>query len=244
MRKIAISERLKKLADMVQPGHTVADVGCDHGWLSIYLVWMGISPKAVAMDLRKGPLSAAKAHVSDYGLGSQIDIRLSNGLQALEPGEAQTILLAGMGGRLMLEILKAGWEKLMGAEELILQPQSDIPLVRSFLRLGRFPLLSEDILLEDGKYYFPMKARILPEAVLDISLEMLQQQESFEDRYGFLLLKERPFLFLKYLEKEEARLSGILDQMKEAGKRGDPYQQTERLLEETRKILFKGFERR
>ena len=220
MRKIAISERLKKLADMVQPGHTVADVGCDHGWLSIYLVWMGISPKAVAMDLRKGPLSAAKAHVSDYGLGSQIDIRLSNGLQALEPGEAQTILLAGM------------------------QPQSDIPLVRSFLRLGRFPLLSEDILLEDGKYYFPMKARILPEAVLDISLEMLQQQESFEDRYGFLLLKERPFLFLKYLEKEEARLSGILDQMKEAGKRGDPYQQTERLLEETRKILFKGFERR
>ena len=102
MRKeVEISARLKALADMVTPGNRVCDVGCDHGYLSIYLVQKKISPRVIAMDVRTGPLSRCTEHVMQYGLEQYIEQRLSDGLEALAPGEADTVVCAGMGGRLI-----------------------------------------------------------------------------------------------------------------------------------------------
>ena len=77
---VALSGRLRMLADMVTPGSRLVDVGCDHGFLSIYLVQEGACPTVLAMDVREGPLAAAKRHVEAYGLGEYITLRLSDGL--------------------------------------------------------------------------------------------------------------------------------------------------------------------
>ena len=157
-REKVLSERLQMLARMVTPGSRVADVGCDHGFLSIYLVQKGISPAVIAMDVRKGPLSAAREHIEARGLNTYIETRLSDGLQRLKPGEVDTVICAGMGGRLMERILKDSLEKTSRLGELILQPQSEIGEFRRFLHEYGFEVTKEDMVREDGKYYFAMRA--------------------------------------------------------------------------------------
>ena len=92
---------------MVSNGNSVCDVGCDHGFVSIYLVASGISPHVIAMDVRKGPLSRADEHIQAYKMENYIETRLSDGLAAYRAGEAQTLIVAGMGGPLMLRILES-----------------------------------------------------------------------------------------------------------------------------------------
>ena len=154
----ALSGRMQMLADLVTAGSRVADVGCDHGFLPIYLVRTGKSPKCLAMDVRKGPLSGAEEHIAACGLGEYIETRLSDGLAAYHIGEAETLVCAGMGGRLMERILTEGGEKSRSFAELILQPQSEIPEFRKFLRNAGYRVTGEDAVYEEGKFYFAMKA--------------------------------------------------------------------------------------
>lgn len=165
VRSVRLSERLQALAGMVTPGNVVADVGCDHGFLSIYLVEQGIAPKVIATDVRKGPLSAARAHVEEKGLAEYIETRLSDGLSEYQPGEAHTMVCAGMGGKLMQRILLQNMDVTLGFEELILQPQSELRQFRVFLREQGFVVLDENILCEDGKYYFMFRVRPAQKAV-------------------------------------------------------------------------------
>ena len=100
MGSVQISERLKALCNMVTPGKRVVDVGCDHGFVSIYLVQQEICPGALAMDVRSGPLSRAQEHIAEYELAEYIETRLSDGLVEYQIGEAQSLICAGMGGDL------------------------------------------------------------------------------------------------------------------------------------------------
>ena len=93
-----LSKRLETVASFVPKGSNIADIGTDHGYVPIYLVREGQAEHAVAMDVRKGPLERARAHVEDAGLGSRIDVRLSDGLAGLETGEADCVVIAGLGG--------------------------------------------------------------------------------------------------------------------------------------------------
>ena len=111
-----LSRRLAAVAGMVTKGNVVCDVGCDHGYVSIYLVQEGISPHVIAMDVREGPLSHAKEHIRMYGLCNYIETRLSDGVEKLEMGEADTLILAGMGGRLMEAIITRGIAKVEPVE--------------------------------------------------------------------------------------------------------------------------------
>lgn len=157
-RALTLSGRLRMLAGMVAPGNRLVDVGCDHGFLAIYLVRGKICPRALAMDVRKGPLAGARKHIEEYGLGEYIEVRLSDGLAACGDGEADTLVCAGMGGRLMERILAEGMDKARRMKELILQPQSELREFRYFLRNAGFAVVAEDAVCEDGKYYFAMKA--------------------------------------------------------------------------------------
>lgn len=156
--RIVLSKRLQMLAEMVTPGRRLADVGCDHGFLSIYLVQAGVCPRALAMDVREGPLAGARQHVADCGLADYISVRLSDGLAACGVGEADTLVCAGMGGRLMERILRDGMDRAQEMRELILQPQSEISQFRTFLREAGFQVVGEDAVCEEGKFYFGMKA--------------------------------------------------------------------------------------
>ena len=143
----------------------VADVGCDHGYVSIYLVQSGIAGRAIAMDVRKGPLSGAGDNIREYGLSEKIETRLSDGLTALLPGEADALVIAGMGGKLMIRILRDGNPKVLGLKEAILQPQSDIDEFRRFLRSEGYVIADEKIILDEGKYYFPMHVCITADSM-------------------------------------------------------------------------------
>lgn len=158
VKPVLLSKRLQALADMVTPGLSVCDVGCDHGFLSIYLVQKQIAPRVLAMDLRTGPLAGAKEHIRAYGLEEQITTRLSDGLEAMEIGEAQAMVCAGMGGALMTSILQQESKKAHSLKELILQPQSEVPFFRTFLRDAGYEIVAEDIVEEEGKFYPMMKA--------------------------------------------------------------------------------------
>lgn len=158
MRQVALSERLRTVAGMVTRGNRVCDVGCDHGFVPIYLVQQGISPGVLAMDLREGPLRAARGHVSAYGLEGQIETRLSDGLHNYKAGEADTLICAGMGGGLMMRILEAERDKTDSFQEMILQPQSEIEKFRGFLRESGYRILDEEMIAEDGKFYQVIRA--------------------------------------------------------------------------------------
>ncbi len=135
----------------------VADVGCDHGYVSIYLVQRGIAEGALAMDVRKGPLSMAESNIAEFGLSDKVQVRLSDGLEKLEPGEADALVIAGMGGKLMISILEKKDLRRLGIRVAVLQPQSDIPEFRQYLRDKGYVIADERVVFEDGKYYFPMR---------------------------------------------------------------------------------------
>ena len=110
------------------------------------------------MDVRPGPLSRARENISRYGLEDYIETRLSDGLTKLEPGEGDTLVIAGMGGPLMERILNEGAKVREGFQELILQPQSDLPHFRHFLSEIGWEIVREEMIKEDGKFYPMMKA--------------------------------------------------------------------------------------
>ncbi len=143
---------------MVRKGSVVADIGTDHAYLPAYLVLNGISPSALACDLRKGPLDNAKKTVEQYGIADKITLRLSDGFDKIEPFEADDFILCGMGGTLMAELLaRASWLK-DSNKRIILQPQSHAEDVRIFLIENGFSIICEDACTDMGKLYCAMAA--------------------------------------------------------------------------------------
>ena len=205
---IHLSKRLKALANMVTDGNRLADIGTDHGYIPIYLCQTGKIPSALAMDIGKGPLQQAQTHIAEHGLSEQIKTRLSDGMAALQFGEADTILIAGMGGGLVMKILSEGAEKLTGKEELILQPQSEIALVREFLRVRNFQILNEDMILEDGKYYPMMKVSQQKAAE---QTKILPQEVA--DAFGLVLLQKRHPVLKEWLERELRTTNSVIEQL-------------------------------
>ncbi len=216
-----LSLRLSAIADMVTRGNRLVDVGCDHGYLPVYLVQTGRIPGAVAMDIGKGPLSRAREHIEAYGLSAYIECRLSDGLAALRAGEGDTLVIAGMGGPLMEQILTRGRKVRDSFSELILQPQSDIPHFRRYLAEEGYSIAEENIVLDGGKFYPMMKAvKIeMPETTVTLTEE--------EALFGKFLLKQRHPVLKQYLEREKRIREQILASLGEA--KGDPASQ--RILE-------------
>lgn len=213
-KHIVLSDRLQMLARMVTPGSRVADVGCDHGFLSIYLVQKEISVGVIAMDVRKGPLSAAGEHVAAQGLGAYIETRLSDGLKELRSKEVDTVVCAGMGGRLMKRILTESLDKAMQLKELVLQPQSELQEFREFLRVTGFCIADEDMVQEDGKYYFAIKA--LPESrhITHVP-EHIEQGDYVRlcDKFGEKLLQRRHPVLERYLRQQEKMLEQLSEKL-------------------------------
>ena len=148
--RIKLSNRLQAVARHIPAGLSVADIGCDHGYLPVFLAINDIAPKVIAGDRNKGPLSAAGQLISLLSLENQISTRLGDGLSILQPGEAEVICIAGMGGVTITEILMADMPKAKAAKRLILQPQRNVAAVRRFLADNGFKLIAEDLAEDDG----------------------------------------------------------------------------------------------
>ena len=204
-----LSRRLAAIAEMVEEGSRLADVGTDHGYLPIWLVKTEKIPCAVAMDIGEGPLSRARDHVKAFGLEDRIRLRLSDGFEALQPGEAEAAVIAGMGGPLMIRILEDGREKIRDFRYLVLSPQSEIADVRRYLLSHDYAITEENMVLDEGKYYTVMKAKRGAAG---------QEPWSYiEEQYGKLLLSSGSGTVIACLEKEQDSLRQVRDQLLLAG---------------------------
>lgn len=151
-----LSPRLKAAADFVRCGKKIADIGTDHAHLPIYLVENGIAPCAVASDVRPGPIANAKINVEQAGLESKISLRLASGLDKVTPDEAEDVIIAGMGGILIAELIeKAPWLK-DSEKHLVLQPQSHSEILRTFLMKNGYYIEKEEICEDAGRLYCVM----------------------------------------------------------------------------------------
>lgn len=153
-----ISERLKAVASFVRDSRSIADIGTDHGYIPIYLYKEGMIERAIACDVNREPLKRAECNINRYHLGSVIETRVGNGLNPIKEGETDGIVIAGMGGMLMIDILRMFPDKLEAVKELVLQPQSDTESVRKFLHSMGFRIDDEQMVFEDQIYYTIIRA--------------------------------------------------------------------------------------
>ncbi len=156
--KIPISNRLLSCANLVPKGAKVADVGCDHGYLGIYLLRNNVASFVHAMDLRPMPLDNAKRHGKKYDTFDRMAFHVCPGVAGLEPGDVDTVICAGMGGDTIITILEpATWLK--EDVTLILQPQSAGDDLRRWLGEQGFSILSETLSEDVGKIYSTLVAK-------------------------------------------------------------------------------------
>ncbi len=206
MKDVNLSKRMEAVVNMVSPqSFTIADVGCDHAYVSIALLQREIAKKVIAMDVRTGPLEIAKKNITDAGCLDVIDVRLGDGLQRLEVDEADTIIIAGMGGLLIKGILERGIHIIEDAKKkpvLILQPQSDLQEVRKFLYENAYSIVEEQMLVEEGKYYTIMKAQYC-----DAKSESAYNE--MEWVYGRCNLESQSTCLFEYLKNEARVLHNI-----------------------------------
>ncbi len=227
-----LSKRLLSVASMVTAGNCLADVGTDHGYVPIYLYGKGIIPRAIAMDVNKGPLERAALHIAEAGMKAAIESRLSDGLAALQPGEADSILIAGMGGPLMIRILSAYPSVTASAGELILQPQSEIAEVRKWIYQQGYEIVEEHMVYEDGKYY-PMFRAIKNPKVKELT--------DLEYQYGKPKVLAEPEVLRAYLTRELVNKRAILKKLEEENTEKSKSRAEEilNILKETEEMLAK-----
>lgn len=148
---IRLSDRLQVIADQITPGETVCDIGTDHGFLPLYLYERNIASHVILADISSSSLEKARENCEIYYPGTRFDLRLGNGLEVISEGEADTVVIAGMGGILMSEILQADMNKTKSVKKFIFQPRSAAGRLRHWLLTSGFEITS-DRLVEEGRF--------------------------------------------------------------------------------------------
>lgn len=202
---VPISSRMKLIADMIPESMSVADIGCDHGFISIYLVQERNIPFCVALDINQGPLERAKEHIIQYGLEDKIETRLSDGAVKLEENETDAAIIAGMGGRLITKILTDSESKFKKMKYFVLSPQSDIPHVREFLSSNGYSIDNEEMIFDEGKYYTVIGCKYTGN-----NTELSRSEKEF----GPVLIADSHPVLMEYLSKEQNKLTDIRDRLK------------------------------
>jgi tRNA (adenine22-N1)-methyltransferase len=198
-----LSERLKMVADMVEPCDLVADIGTDHAYLPIYLYKNGIINRAVAADISKGSCDKAIKNIKAHGLGEHIEVRCGNGLAVFGADECpDTIVIAGMGGMLAIEVLKSH-SCGKNAKRLVLQVQRDIYAVRKYLHTIGYKIIAENMLREGGKYYTAMAAVKGDDEVYSEA----------DYHFGKILLRNGNKVLKEYIEFEHNKINKVLSSL-------------------------------
>ncbi len=148
-----LSPRLKKIADLIAKNSKIADVGTDHAYIPIYCFENNIIRSAIAMDINPMPLKRAEANLKKFGFIEKSQLRLSNGIEKLEKDEVDVIVIAGMGGLLIRDIIDAGKEKISESTLLLIQPMIAPMELRCYLFENGFDICDEYVVREENKFY-------------------------------------------------------------------------------------------
>ncbi|MCL6446913.1 MAG: class I SAM-dependent methyltransferase [Armatimonadetes bacterium] len=195
-----LSRRLLAVAEFVPPGRVVADIGTDHACLPVYLVQTGRSPRVIATELNEKPWERALSWVTANRLESKIEVRRGAGLEPLAPGEVQAVVVAGLGGKTIKQLLAAAPEVLCRLERLVLQPMADAGDLRLWLADQGWRLAEEALVEEDGRLYAIIAAAPGKEAAAD----------RFLIEIGPRLAEKGGPLFLSYLEQLKRNCQRVL----------------------------------
>ena len=217
--KIPLSNRLLACCDFINKGDRVADVGCDHGYLSIHLLQNGIARSIIASDVAEGPLLSAQRNARKFGVSRNISFYLSDGVQNI-PREFDTLVCAGMGTDTMMSILDAApWLK-DPKYRLILQCQSKRPELRKYLYANGFAICRET-LAQDGKFIYPITEVVYAPG------ETLREAEFYITP---ALLASGSELLPAFLERVIGGLQKTVDGLGRTG--GEKYEEYKQILEE------------
>lgn len=191
MTKIKLDLRLRSVASLVRNGSVVADIGTDHGYLICWLIQNGISPRGIAADLRKGPLENARNTVAECDLEDKVELYLSDGLKQLPENCADDIVIAGMGGILIAEILSQAKWVFNKNVRIIAQPMTHPEALREFLIKNGFKIIEEKT-STDGKHIY-----------CALSAEFSGAEAECDESYYYLgeLLENNDDITKKYIEK-------------------------------------------
>ena len=228
-----LSKRLEMVASLVPAGSSVFDCGCDHGFVSVRLIQNGTAKHATAADISEGPLSAARRNVEAYGLCDKIDLLLSDGIEKCVPEKEDTLIIAGMGGPLMLDIIGKDIIKTMSFKNFIFQPQSAVEDFRREIRLMGLHIAAEKDIYDGGKYYVAVYA-----IWNDEDNESCGNKESHTDkdshgdienpvilrlydRYGKYLLERSDKALKRHILSEKRLCEDISKELSDAGKDRD-----------------------
>lgn len=225
---IKLSDRLQLIANEIERGETVADIGTDHGFLPIYLWENGISPKVIMADISRGSLDKARQNCLEAHPDMKFDLRLGDGIGVLEDGEVDAVSIAGMGGILMTEILGADLEKTKSLKKFILQPRNHVGTLRHWLLDNGFEITNEQ-LVREGKYI----CEILTVVPVDYGAGVVGDEPSDKaDAYGICgaehdeieyqfpktLAEFKNPLTMEYLDRHLKKEIFILESMKSGNK--------------------------
>lgn len=219
-----LTPRLKAVADFVEKGSHIADVGSDHGYLSVYLKENDLADKVIASDINQGPVNNALSTVKQCGFADDISVRLGGGLTPYEIGEVNTCAIAGMGGLLIRDILVESRELVDTLDYMILQPQIAQDELRRWLINNGFVIEDEKVAIEGKKIYEIIKVRKGSMEIGDeINLEI-----------GYKLLKKDDADSMRFIENKISKYAHIEKSIRKQGSKDAKV-----LLEEIDKKLSK-----
>ncbi|MCE0576250.1 class I SAM-dependent methyltransferase, partial [Clostridioides difficile] len=196
-----LTDRLLKIASLVSDGKKIADIGTDHGYIPVYLLKEGKVPFAVLADVNKGPLDNAHKEVIQNNLLDKVDLRLGSGIEILEIGEVEEVIIAGMGGILISELLEAKKEVAHNVEKLILQPMQAQEELRYYLLNNGYEILEEVLVREDFRIYEIIVAKYTGKNTI------IEDEIYYE--VGIKLLENKDSLFNDFIEKKIKTYSSI-----------------------------------
>lgn len=245
---VKLSDRLAALAEWVPAGARFADIGTDHALLPVFLAATGKVASAVAGDVHRGPVETARRQVSAAGLADVVSVRQGDGLTVLEPGEADTVCIAGMGGSLIVRLLDAAGSRLDSVGTLILSPHVAEDQVRRWLVQHAYVLEGERLVEEDGETYTLLKAvrkdeaeaakrnaELYDERLLGPGCPEIPQALIYD--MGPLLLRGSDEAFRRKWEAELAKREAIIGRLRlstaeEAAAKARDWEETNRKIKE------------
>ena len=195
-----LTPRLKTIADLVPKGSMVGDVGSDHGYVPIYLVESAICDKAIASDINEGPTDNARQAVRDAGLTESIEVRLGGGLVPYEVGEIETVIIAGMGGLLIRDILLERPEMTKSVKTFILQPMVAQDELRQWLVENGFKIVDEKLSQEAHRMY----------EILVVEHGQMTIEDPLQYELGVHLIKKEDPLSSVFLDKKIKKTKEII----------------------------------
>lgn len=229
-----LSKRLQTIVDFVPAGGVVGDIGTDHGYIPACLIDSKKSNKVIGTDISKGSLDKIIQYVKLLNFQDQIDTRLGNGLEVIKPNEIDTVIISGMGGLLIRDILSKNLEITNSITHFILQPNIAAKDLREYLIQNNFKIMDEELVFEENKYY---------EIIYAVKGESKVEHEMDYEISPILILKNHPVLrdYINFkINSAKSIINGLID--KESEKSQLRFVELNRLIESYMEVLqnFEG----